>query len=211
MSSGWIDISVTLKSGMIHWPGDPPVKIKHTHSMAKGDTANVSKIDMGSHTGTHMDAPTHFLCRGKGIDRMPLDATLGEARVIEIRDTVSIKPAELKRHRIRRGERILFKTKNSLRCWKENSFVKDFIYLSLEAAMFLAQCRTKTVGIDYLSVGGFKRDGDATHRTLLKAGIWIIEGLDLSQAQPGKYELICLPLKLSHGDGAPARAILRKR
>ncbi len=211
MSSGLIDISVTLKSGMVHWPGDPPVKIKSTHSMAKGDAANVSKIDMGSHTGTHMDAPYHFIRSGKGIDRMPLDATIGEARVIEIHDAVSITPEELKRHRICRGERILFKTKNSSRYWKKNFFVTDFVYIASEAAKYLARCGIRAIGIDALSVGEYKEDGALTHRTLLKAGIWIIEGLDLSKVRAGKYELICLPLKLWHGDGAPARAVLRKK
>lgn len=196
---------------MVRWPGDPAVKISSIHSIIKGHAANVSKLNMGSHTGTHMDAPYHFIQRGKGIDQMPLDATIGKAKVIEIRDPVSIEPEELKKHRIQRGERILFKTKNSSHCWKKDSFVKDFVYISLEAANFLAQRRIKTVGVDYLSVGGYKEDGAATHRVFLKAGIWILEGLNLSQAPAGRYELICLPLKLSHGDGAPARAILRKR
>ncbi len=207
----WVDISVTLHHGMVHWPGDPSVKISNVYSISKGHTANVSQLNMGSHTGTHMDAPYHFIQRGKGIDQMPLDATIGKARVIEIRDPLSIKPEELKKHRIQRGERILFKTRNSSRFWEKDSFAKDFVYISLEAAKFLTQCRIKTVGVDYLSVGGYQEDGAATHRAFLKAGIWIIEGLNLSQAQAGKYELICLPLKLLHGDGAPARAILRKR
>ncbi len=211
MVSHLIDISVTLKSGMVHWPGDPPVKITGTHSISKGDAANVSKIDMGSHTGTHMDAPYHFIPAGKKIDQMPLDAVVGEARVIEIRDKKSVKPEELRRHNIRRGERILIKTVNSSRCWKKNSFAEDFVYISLEAAKFLAERRIRAVGVDYLSVGGYKEDGSATHRALLKSGIWIIEGLNLSGVKAGKYELICLPLKFWHGDGAPARAILRKK
>lgn len=211
MKNKLIDISVTVRSGMVHWPGDPAIKISSIYSIRKGDAANVSEINMGSHTGTHMDAPYHFIQQAKGIDQMPLDSTIGKARVIEIRDPHSIKPEELKKHRIRRGERILFKTRNSSRFWKKDSFVKDFVYISLEAAKFLARQRIKTVGVDALSVGGYKEDGAATHRVILKAGIWIIEGLDLSRAQAGDYELICLPLKLSHGDGAPARAILKKR
>ncbi len=210
ISSGLIDISVILKSGMVHWPGDPPVKISAIHSISKGDVANVSKINMGSHTGTHMDAPYHFIRRGRGIDQMPLDATIGEARVIEIHDPVSIKPEELTKHRIQRGERILFKTRNSLRSWEKESFTEDFIYISTEAAKFLAERHIRVVGVDYLSVGGYKGDGATTHRTLLKAGIWIIEGLNFSKANAGKYELICLPLKFWHGDGAPARAVLKR-
>ena len=207
----FIDISAMIRSGMVHWPGDPAVKISRIHSIRKGDAANVSRIEMGSHSGTHMDAPRHFIERGKGIDQMPLDATIGEARVIDIHDPVCIKPEELRKHRIQSGERILLRTSNSLTSRKQNSFVKDFVYLSLAAARFLVQCRVRTVGVDYLSVGGYRADGAATHQALLRAGIWIIEGLDLMQAKAGKYELVCLPLKLSRGDGAPARAILMER
>ncbi len=209
MSGAWIDISATIKSGMVHWPGDPMIEIKQIHSIAKGAAANVSHISMGSHTGTHMDAPFHFFPRGKGIDAIALDAAVGKARVIEIHGLESIKAEELKRHRIRSGERILFKTRNSRRCWGTDSFIKDFVYISAQAAKFLAARKIKSLGIDYLSVGGFFKDGEATHHALLKAGIWIIEGLNLSKVRPGEYELICLPLKLFHGDGAPARAMVR--
>ena len=210
MPSDWIDISIMLKSGMVHWPGDPPLIIKLVHEIAKGADANVSHLSMGSHTGTHMDAPYHFIPSGKGIDQIPLDATVGLARVIEIKDRHSINVDELKIHNIRRGERILFKTYNSKHCWKSDNFFKDFVYISAGAAKLLAERKIKSVGVDYLSVGGYRDDGVATHQALLKAGIWVIEGLNLSKVKPGEYELICLPLKLSHGDGAPARAILRK-
>jgi arylformamidase len=210
MHSDWIDISATIKSGMVHWPDDPPVDIEQIRSIERGDDANVSHLSMGSHTGTHMDAPYHFLNNGEGIDHLPFDATIGKARVIEIHDRTSIKPDEVKAHDIQPGERILFKTFNSQRCWITDTFVTDFIYISGEAAEFLAERKIKTVGVDYLSVGGFHIDGKRTHQALLKAGIWIIEGLNLSQVMPGEYELICLPLKILHGDGAPARAILRK-
>jgi len=209
LASSWIDISVILKSGMVHWPGDPKIEIKQIHSIAKGATANVSHISMGSHTGTHMDAPFHFLPKGKGIDTIPLDATVGKARVIEIHDRESIKAEELKGHNIRSGERILFKTINSRRCWKSDHFVKDFVYISAKAAQFLATRKVKSLGVDYLSVGGYFKDGEATHHALLKAGIWVIEGLNLFKIKSGEYELICLPLKLFHGDGAPARAMVR--
>jgi arylformamidase len=209
MASAWMDISVGIKSGMVHWPGDPAIKIKQIHSIEKGAEANVSHISMGSHTGTHMDAPFHFLSGGKGIDDIPLDATVGPARVIEIHDPESIKPEELKGHHIRKGERILFKTVNSKRCWTSDQFFKDFVFISATAARYLAERKIKSLGIDYLSVGGFFHDGEETHHALLKAGIWIIEGLNLSKVKPGQYELVCLPLKLQHGDGAPARAMVR--
>lgn len=208
MPAQWLDVSVPIKPHMVHWPGDPAFKIRQISTIKK-DGANVSHLSMGSHTGTHMDAPCHFLSKGRSIDQMPLDATIGKARVIEIFDPWAIKPEELKNHNIRSGERILFKTHNSRRCWNTNTFVKDFVYLSAPAARFLARRKIKSVGIDYLSVGGYQKDGDRTHRVLLKAGIWLIEGLNLSKIKPGNYELICLPLKLWNADGAPARVILR--
>ena len=206
---GWIDVSVPLRTGMVHWPDNPPVRIERMLDIEHGDAANVSTISMGSHTGTHMDAPLHFVQGGKGLDEMPLEATIGRTRVVEIHDPESVKPYELRPHGIRKGDRILFKTRNSARRWHEEAFIENFVYVSQEAARYLAAHEVQTVGIDYLSVGGFVRDGVETHRTLLEAGIWVIEGLDLSQVAPGKYELICLPLKVERGDGAPARAILR--
>lgn len=195
---------------MVHWPHDPPVRIHRVADMDRGSLANVSRLSMGSHAGTHMDAPLHFIRTGKGLDEMSFDATNGPARVIKIRDPRSIRPEELRQHRIRRGERILFKTRNSSRCWKTDAFVEDFVSISMDAARDLASTRVRTVGIDYLSVGGYEQDGATIHRILLEAGVWIIEGLNLSQVRPGVYELVCLPLRIAHSDGAPARAVLRQ-
>ena len=205
----WIDISVPLRNAMVHWPGDPEVQIKRVQDVDNGDSHTLSQISMGSHTGTHMDAPLHFIKKGTSIDRLPLETTIGRARVIEIQDTESIKPQELSGHGIRRAERILFKTRNSSRVWRTNVFTENFVFISNEAARFLVRRGVSVIGIDYLSVGGFKHEGGEVHRTLLQAGIWIIEGLDLSLVRPGRYDLICLPLKLEHADGAPARALLR--
>jgi arylformamidase len=206
---GWIDVSVLPRSGMAHWPDNPPVRIEKMLDIEHGDAANVSKISMGSHTGTHMDAPLHFVREGRGLDEMPLDATIGRARVIEVIDPESIKPCDLRRHEIRSGERILFKTRNSARSWPSHPFLENFVYVSQEAARYLAAWNIRTVGIDYLSVVGFHKDGVETHRALLEAGIWVIEGLDLSKVGPGAYELVCLPIKIERSDGASARAILR--
>ena len=210
MASPWIDVSVTLKTGMASWPGDPPARISHALGMERGDRCTVSLLEMGAHTGTHMDAPAHFVRGGLGIDQMPPDASLGPARVIPIRDRESIEPDELARHSIRRGERILFKTRNSDRCWDADGFVEDFVYISAAGARYLAERRVRLVGVDYLSVGGYRADGVETHRALLEAGIWIIEGLDLKRVRPGRVELLCLPLKILGGDGAPARALVRR-
>lgn len=209
MISKWVDVSVPLHTNMVHWPGDPAARIERVLDMEKGDECSVSKIAMGSHTGTHMDAPFHYVRGGAPLDRMPLDVTIGAARVVAIRDRASIKRSELERMRLCRGERILFKTANSQRCWNGDAFVEDFVSISLDAARFLAQRRVMLVGIDYLSVGGFKAGGASVHRALLEAGIWIIEGLNLSMVGPGRYQLVCLPLRIENSDGAPARALLR--
>jgi arylformamidase len=209
LASDWMDISLSLRQGMVHWPDDPPLHIEKYRDMERGDSCNVSNLRMGSHTGTHMDAPMHFIESGKTIDEMPFDATVGPAKVIEIQDPESIKTRELLSHSIQKGDRILFKTKNSKECWESDSFIEDFVYISHEAAVYLAERRIRTVGVDYLSVGGFKKDGIETHKALLGAGIWIIEGLNLSKVQAGDYQLVCLPLKIEKGDGAPARAMIK--
>jgi len=205
----WIDISVPIRNAMAHWPSDPPVSIKRAKDIEQGDTANLSVISMGAHSGTHVDAPIHFIEDGKGVDNIPLDIVVGRARVIEIRDPELIKPEELAGHRIRRGERILFKTRNSSHVWQKDEFVEDFVFISDAAADFLVDSGIRLIGIDYLSVGSFKHGGSYVHKTLLGGGIWIIEGLNLSNVTPGKYDFICLPLRIFAGDGAPARAILR--
>ena len=211
MASPWIDVSISLKTGMVSWPGDPPARISHAKEIERGDPCTVSLLEMGANTGTHMDAPAHFVRGGMGIDAMPPDTAIGSARVIPIRDRKSIKADELVKHRIRRGERILFKTYNSDHCWDTDSFVEDFVYLSAKAAQYLAERQVRLVGVDYLSVGGFRADGVETHQALLKAGIWVIEGLNLKRVRPGRVQLVCLPLKIAGGDGAPARALVRPR
>lgn len=196
---------------MVHWPGDPDFHIERATDQEKGDVATVSRMSLGVHTGTHMDAPLHFIRGGRAIDTMPLDATVGPARVISITDTKSIKREELVRQNIAPGERILFKTLNSERSWNSDAFDENFVFISQDAAKYLAEVGVRTVGVDYLSVGGFREDGPETHHALLGAGIWIIEGLNLSGVEPGEYELACLPLRLIGSEGSPARAILRKR
>jgi arylformamidase len=209
MPGKWIDVSVTIKPGMAHWPDNPEIRVEKMLDMERGDVCNVSTLSMGSHTGTHMDGPLHFIRNGKSLDRMPLEATIGPCRVIEIKDKESVKLEEIQNQKFKPGERILFKTPNSRRSWKTDNFDEDFVYISHEAAAFLAKAKIMTVGVDYLSVGGFRKDGVETHHALLGSGIWIIEGLNLAKVKPGRYELCCLPLKVLNSDGAPARAALR--
>ena len=194
---------------MPYWPDNPAVSVEPSQCLAHGDVCNVSKMTIGTHTGTHVDGINHFIKGGIGIDQMPLDATIGKARVIEIKDPKQIKVAEIEPHDIQEGERILFKTQNSDRALKSDTFVEDFVHISTAAAKYLAEKKVRTVGVDYLSVGGYEGNVIDVHHALLGSGIWAIEGLDLSQVEPGEYELICLPIKLKDGDGGLARAILR--
>jgi len=207
----WIDVSVPLREGMVVWPKDIKIKIDHRRGSQNVESGTNSSLFMGVHTGTHMDAPRHFFAKGKSIDEMPFDTTIGPARVIEIADAVSIKENEIRQHNIRKGERIIFKTRNSQRCWQDDNFVRDFVYLTREAARYLANTGVRLVGIDYLSVGS-PLDPDTTspdtHQLLLGAEIWLIEGLNLSPVSTGNYNLVCLPLKLIQTDGSPVRVIL---
>jgi len=210
MDSRIIDISVPVYTGMVHWPGDPDVKLTRKLDMAKGDVCNYTHLSFGAHTGTHMDAPLHFVADGSPMDQLPLDATVGRCRVVEIKARRQIKPQHLQPLRLRKGERVLFKTSNSRKSWKSEAFDEDFVSLSRDAAEFLADRGVRTVGVDYLSIGGWQSDGVETHQVMLGAGIWVIEGLNLAAVDPGSYELICLPLKLIGAEGAPARAVLRR-
>jgi arylformamidase len=194
---------------MPHWPGDPEVAVKRSLDMNRGDACNLTTLSASAHTGTHVDAPLHFLRDGASMDSMPLDALIGPARVIGIEDSVAIGVEELKAAGLRHGDRVLFRTRNSDRRLLSGPFVDDFVYLSASGARYLVETGVRAVGIDYLSIGGLHHDLIETHVELLKAGIWIIEGLDLTATAPGDYEMICLPLRIAGAEGAPARAILR--
>jgi arylformamidase len=209
-SGNWIDVSVPVRPGMVHWPGDPQVKLERMMSIGNGEQANVTRIDMSAHTGTHMDAPLHFFDEDPGMEALPLDIAIGPARVVGIEGQEPIDRGQLEGLEVRSGERILFRTTNSDRRWWERDFDPAFVHVSLEAAELLGEAGVALVGVDYLSVGGYESDGAETHRALLGAGVWIVEGLDLSKVEPGDYELICVPVKLVGSDGAPARALVRR-
>ncbi|PPD57713.1 cyclase family protein [Dehalogenimonas etheniformans] len=207
----WIDVSVPLSNDTITWQGDHPVRVERTDDIERGDSYSLSALCLSSHSGTHIDAPAHFLRNGETVDKIPMERFVGAARVVEIADTESIKPQELKNHRIRKGDRILFKTRNSGLWHERKTFTEDYVYVTLGAASYLAQIGVVMVGIDYLSVGSTTQEGVEVHRVLLESGIIIVEGLDLSKTGAGRFDLICLPLKIHNGDGAPARVILRPR
>mgnify|MGYP001285326982 CR=1 FL=1 len=210
--SAWIDVSVPIRDGMVHWPGNPEVRIERKEKPTPDGigVSRVSAMSFGSHTGTHVDAPVHFGVSEQGVDSLPIEGLIGPARVVSIEDRAAIARAEVERVEPQRGERLLFKTRNSSRCWRTDEFVDDYVYVAPDAAAYLAERGVRTVGVDYLSVGG-RKDGAATHRVLLQAGVCILEGLDLSGVTPGSYDLVALPLRIAGGDGAPARALLRRR
>jgi len=205
----WVDVSVPLRNGLVSWPGDPSFRLKRVFDQARGDVCTFSTLSMSAHAGTHIDAPLHFLRRGRSVDRWPIDATVGPARIIAIRNPRVIDVEELRPHRIRKGERVLFKTRNSAR-GRPGVFFKDYVAVSPEGARHLGARGVRAVGIDGPSIGPLER-GDETHRIMLGAGIWIVEWLDLRRTPAGLYDLICLPLRVVGGDGAPARAVLRSR
>ncbi|HVM61439.1 MAG TPA: cyclase family protein [Verrucomicrobiae bacterium] len=211
------DISVLVHNGIPTWPGDPKLSIHLTSSIAKGGLANLTRLDMGAHTGTHMDAPFHFYKDGAGIDELPLEVLLGRCRVFDLSGITShISPATLETCDWKSvGEagvtRVLFKTRNS-RHWAndDRDFDKEFIALTGDAAMQLVHRGVKLVGVDYLSVEAYGSRTHPVHDTLLGAGVVIIEAVNLSGVAAGDYELIALPLKLKGADGAPARVVLRE-
>jgi len=209
------DVSVPLSAATPTYPGDPGIEITSYLALDRGDSANVSQIKFGLHSGTHVDAPSHFIAGGARVDSLPLDILLGAAEVIEVPAQLNaIDRRFVETNSTAGSARILFKTRNST-FWRnpEAGFRDDFVYIEPDAARWLVQTGVKLVGIDYLSVERFKSTDFATHLAFLSHGVVILEGLDLSAVTAGTYELICLPLKVAEGtgDGAPARVVLRTR
>jgi arylformamidase len=209
------DISVAITPGATPvYPGDPGIEFVEWAALARGDAANVTFLRFGAHTATHVDAPAHFIAGAAQVLDMPLEVLLGPAHVVEVgADVHAIDAAHIAAHVPAGATRVLFKTRNSA-FWAQASpqeFRTDFTYLTTDGARALVERRVQLVGIDYLSVERFQSDNFDTHTTLLARGVVIIEGLDLRAVPTGRYELICLPLKLAGtlGDGAPARAVLR--
>jgi arylformamidase len=207
------DISISISELTPIYPGDPTVRIERWESIADGNVANVSYLHLCAHTGTHIDAPSHFIDGAKGIDKIPLETLVGEARVVTIPDEIkAIEAKHILDLKLNNVTRILFKTRNSS-FWNDSplNFREDYSSLTAEGAEVLVQLGIKLVGIDYLSIEPSNTSDFQTHKILLSNGIVILEGLNLYDVPEGNYELSCLPLKLAGGmlDGAPARAILR--
>jgi arylformamidase len=213
-SNGWIDATATLDPATTPvYEGDAPMNFEFLKDMRKGDGLTLSKYSLGAHSGTHIDAPMHFVRDGASIDKVPLEPLIGPARIIDIPDGVqAINAGELNRHHWRGSPRVIFRTRSSLRGWmKSSTFHRDFAYIAPDAAQLLADAGVQLVGIDYISAEQFGAPAPMTHRILLGKGIPIVEGLALEGIRPGDYDLIVLPMKVAGHEGAPARAVLRKR
>lgn len=208
--SVYYDISVPISATMPIWPGDPAIRVKQVSSINLGDRFNLSRLELGTHTLTHVDAPRHFIEQGLPVDRLPLDILIGPAVVVKPRSERNLITADnLGQLGIHGVERLLIKTHNSdLWAGGEYEFEPNFVSLSKDAACWLVSKGIKLVGIDYLSIEAFSARDLLVHHTLLEKEIVVLEGLDLSQVPEGRYQLICLPLKVHNGDGAPARVVL---
>ena len=211
---GWVDVTATLDPSTTPvYEGDAPMKFDFLKNMQRGDNFTLSVYSMGAHSGTHIDAPMHFIRTGAPVDQIPLAPLIGSARVVDIPDSVqAIDAAELNRHEWKGSTRVLFRTRSSARGWMDSAtFHRDFAYIAPDAAQQLADAGVVLVGVDYISAEQFGAPAPRTHQILLGRGIPIVEGLDLRPVQAGDYELIVLPLRVRGHEGAPARAIVRKK
>jgi arylformamidase len=199
-----IDISVPIRPGMVVYEGDPEVHLNRALSIADGATANVSRLDFGVHSGTHVDAPVHFIEGGGGAETLPLDVLVGPAHVVDATGVQGVLDEDALRGLAlpERAERLIFKTTNS-RLWERDEFIGEFVRLTGDGARYLVGRGVRLVGLDYLSVGD-----EQAHVVLLRAGVVPLESLDLRGVEAGEYRLVCLPLRIVGSDGAPARAVL---
>jgi len=202
-----IDVSLLIHEDMLFWPNDPKFEREWVSEISKGRHVNLSKLTLGSHTGTHVDAPFHFIADGKTVELLDIRKFYGVAKVFEVKNDKKILLSEIKDFDIEENDIVLFKTKNS-KLLLENRFHDDYVGLSLESAIYLAEKKIKTVGIDYLSIGPRGDEGREVHKVLLGNEIGIIEGLNLLNVKEGKYFIVALPLNIKGGEGSLVRAIL---
>ena len=203
------DISLPISESLVVWPGDPTVRITKQTRVDHGEVVTVTSLDMGAHIGTHVDAPAHFIPGGTGVEAFDLNVLVGPALVVHATESDILSADVLEKLEIPPGtERVLFRTRNSER-WAGGygEFYRDFVAVTEGGAHWLIERGVRLVGMDYLSVATFY-ESVSTHKVLLKAGVILVEGLDLRSIEPGFYQLFCLPLKIVGSDGAPARVIL---
>ena len=202
------DVTVPLSREVPTFPGDPRFEMDFVHRIEDGKPYNVAYLKLGAHAGTHVDAPFHFLRDGKTVDQLPLDVLMGPARVVAVGAKDVIRRADVETLGLAGATRVLFKTRNS-GTLRQPEFREDFVAMAPEAAEWLVAAGVALVGVDYLSVEKFGSSDFAAHHALLGAGVIIVEGLDLSEVEPGDYEMTCLPLRVVGADGSPARVVLR--
>lgn len=203
------DITLTLSAEIPTWPGDPKFYMERFDKIEAGAQTNTTRLEMSAHTGTHVDAPYHFINHGKGVDQLSLKVLTGRVYVLHLPEVDVVTAADLERADIPpRTRRLLIRTRNS-EYWAKgvNEFQTDFVALTADAAEYLVKRGVKLIGVDYLSVAPYEQSRP-THEILLRANVIIVEGLNLAEVAQGRYMLYCLPLKLKGADGAPARAIL---
>jgi arylformamidase len=203
-----IDVSVPLDPQTPVYPGNTPFSLEPIKRIAKGDSSNVSTLQMSAHAGTHVDAPRHFFDRAPSAEALPLEMLIGRTRVIEIATRAAIKAEDFAGVDLSEDIRLLIKTHNS-QLWSSPEFHKEYIGVGESAAKLLVDRGIKVVGVDYLSVEAFKAAGAPAHHILLGGGVIVIEGLNLRDVEPGIYDMLCLPLRVVGSDGAPARVVLR--
>ncbi|MDY6911761.1 MAG: cyclase family protein [Chloroflexota bacterium] len=203
------DITLTIHPEMLIWPGDALVTVDAVKSIAQGASSNLSLLHIGTHTGTHIDAPRHFIDGAAGVDSLPPEILIGPARLFQLPDVGQIDREVLEKLDLAGTTRILFGTRNSA-LLTQDVHTPDYVSMTEDGARYLVDAGIELVGIDYLSVEAYRSPGHATHRTLLEAGVVIIEGVYLQGIPSGDYELLCLPLKLKDADGSPSRVLLRE-
>ena len=203
------DVTVPLTPGMPTYPGDPPFELEAIRSLAE-DRYRLSRLVLSTHAGTHVDAPAHFLDGGATVDQLPLEILLGKARVVELSSRERVERADMEALDLRDDLRVLLKTRMSGQMLR-TAYQEDHLYVTVDAAHYLAQAGIKLVGFDYLSIDRAGSADFPAHHALLGKGVVVVEGLDLSEVEPGEYDMTCLPLRVGGGDAAPARVFLRSR
>jgi arylformamidase len=210
MENAYLDVSMPIVAGMAHWPSDPPVSIELYKFPEKGDRSTVSFVHMGSHTGTHMDAPRHFLPERAGVDATPLEYLIGPCQVVDCRGLKAVSLHEVADLDLAAAPRVLFRTDNSEWLAARNEFFADYVAVEEEAARWLVEHGAVLVGVDGLSIDPYHGPSPGAHLAVLEAGKVVVEGLCLAGIEAGRYELICLPLRIKGCDGSPARALLKR-
>ena len=213
---GWTDVTYPIFENMTGWPGQPRTQLETLSCMHCGDSARVSVLHMSVHSGSHMDAPSHFLAEGVDISRSPVEVGLGPVRIAALAPAAEVTPDDLRDYEARTrpleaGERLILRTPNSDKgLWLQQKFDVDYHAIGPAAADYIARRKLALIGVDYLSVGPFHEGNPQTHRILLGANVCIIEGVDLRRVEEGDYEMICLPLRIVGADASPIRILLRE-